>query len=112
VSIQDKLIAWGRGLAINSPPNDLPKQTTFARFMAKGAISLPPLCDEEQQRIDRVVSDMKLVKPEHYEVICYAYITGLRDYQIRRKVKHRTEWVERTRLSAEGYLEAKLEDLG
>jgi len=74
-------------------------------------VSAAPLNDDDQQRIDAVVSAMKHPKPEHYEVICYAYITGLSDKQITRRVKRRRDWVTSVRQSAEGYIEAKLEPM-
>ena len=107
--IQDKLIAWGRGLAMNAPPNGFPSQSAFARVIARGSIKVPPLDAEEQERIDSVVSDMKHHKPEHYEIICYHYITLLRDGQIARKVKKSRTWVRETRIAGEHYIEAKID---
>jgi len=74
-------------------------------------VSVAPLNDDDQQSIDAVVSAMKHPKPEHYEVICYAYITGLSDNQIKKRVRCRKDWVTSTRQAAEGYIEAKLEDM-
>lgn len=111
MSIQNLLMAWGRGLAVDSAPNGYPSQAPTASLMAKGNISLPPLNDDDQIRIDAVVSAMKLTKPDHYEVICYAYIARISDTRIGRKVRRGKKWVTDTRHSAEGYLEAKLEDL-
>ena len=111
MTIQDLLIAWGRGMAMDSAPNNYPSQAPTAALQAKGNIGLPPLPDDAQIRIDATVSAMKHPKPAHYEVICYAYVTKLSDSRIARKVRHRKQWVTDLRHAAEGYLEAKLEDM-
>lgn len=111
MNIQDLLIAWGNGLAMDKPTNGYPSQSAFAKEMANGNIGIAPLPDDAQGHVDAVVSAMKHPKPEHYEVICFAYITGLPDSKISKRVRHRKEWVTATRQSAEGYIEAKLEGL-
>ena len=114
MSIQDLLIAWGRGRAMNDPPNGLPNQTTFARFISLGSISVPPLDPDYQGRIDAVVSRMKHSKPQHHKIIFCAYVNNLRDGAISKEMRfdgqrYSRSWVRQTRKAAESYLEAKLD---
>ena len=111
-TIQDKLIAWGRGKAISDPPNGYPEQTPFARLIrnpGQANVGILPLDSEDQARIDAAVSAMKLTKPDHYEIICYAYIAQMRDDAIRHKVRRSKSWVRDIRRNAEHYLEGRLE---
>ena len=96
-------------MAMDSAPNGFPHKSPYAAMIARGNISIPPLPDEEQERVDAIVSAMKIKRPDMYEVICYAYITRLSDSRIARKVRHRKQWVTSIRNAAEGYLEAKLD---
>lgn len=109
--IQELLIAWGRGRAIDDAPNGYPRQSAFARMAGMGNVEQARLPDEEQLRVDGAVSDMKEKKPDHYAVICNAYIRGLPDSvsALRLRPKRSRSWVRNIRENAEHYLEAKLE---
>jgi len=109
MDIQTLLRAWAMGVAINRAPNGWPRQSAFAKEMGKGNIGMPPLPDEEQQRIDRIVSDLKIPRPDFYEVICLSYISGLSDVKISRRLKCNRWQAREKRVAAEAYLEAKLD---
>ena len=114
MSIQDRLIAWGRGRAMNSAPNDYPSKAAFAQWIARGNINIAPLTIEEHERIDSVISDMKNKKPTHHAIICLYYVERWRDAKIAGKwrfdgSKQSRTWVRENRVAAEHYLEAKLE---
>lgn len=106
--IQEKLRAWGDGLAMDSAPNGYPSRSAFAKVIAQGSIKIPPLGVDEQTYIDAVVSRMKHQKPMHYEVICYHYIAKLADGQIAQKVKKSRTWVRETRIAGEHYIEGQI----
>lgn len=96
---------------MNCAPNDYPPRSAFAKLIARGNISLPPLADEDHERIDLQVSAMKHRKPESHQIICLSYVEEWSDAKIARswfKRRSRT-WVREQRLAAESYLEAKLD---
>jgi hypothetical protein len=110
-AIQDKLLAWGKGLAMHTATNGYPKQSPYVREMrsaGNATVKALPLAGEEQERIDIVVSEMKSTKPQHYEVICYCYISRMIDGKIAKRVKKSRTWVRETRVAAEYYLEGRL----
>ena len=107
--IQDLLIAWGRGKAMNNAENGYPHQTPFSRLAGAGTIGVAPLPDDEQIRIDAVVSSMKNTKPDHHKVIFCAYVLGMKDVRIAKKLKGSRSHAREIRLSAEAYLEGRLE---
>jgi len=109
MDIQTLLRAWGISHAMNHAPNDYPKQAAFVRLMSRGNVSVPPLPDEYHQRIDGVVSSLKHRRPDFYEVICYAYVAGLSDVRISKKIKCNRWQAREMRVAAEAYVEAKLE---
>ena len=111
--IQDLLIAWGSGKAINNPPNGYPSQTAFARFIARGNLSVAPLDPDTQLHVDHEVSNTKNTKPDHFKVINCAYVHRMGDGVIAREMRfdgarRSRSWVRLTRKAAEAYLEAKL----
>lgn len=113
VNIQDKLILWGRGRAMDAPENGYPHQTTFARFIrssGQATVKLPPLAEDEFARVDVEVSKMNLKKPDHYKAICLYYIDRMGDAKIARSMKTTRHFIKNLRENAEHYLEAKLED--
>ena len=112
--IQDMLIAWGHGKAMNSAPNDYPNMTPFARLMAQGSVRLGSLGQDQHERIDRTVSAMKHSRPDSHKIIFCAYVNMLNDAQIARHMRFEGQrfsrsWVRQARKAAEAYLEAKLE---
>ena len=114
MSIQDTLIAWGRGRAMNSAPNGYPNKAAFARLISRGNINIPPLGEDEMIRLDAIVSGMKGKKPTHHIIICLAYVEGWRDARIASKCrfegqKHSRSWVREQRIAGEAWIEAKLE---
>jgi hypothetical protein len=112
MGIQEKLLAWGKGLAMQTAPNGYPPRSPYVadmRTSGRAMVRIAPLPDDEQQRIDGIVSGMKQTRPERYEVICLAYITRLRDHQIAQRIRASRHAAKEIRIAAEAYLEAKLE---
>ena len=109
MTIQDLLIAWGKGRSIHDAPNGYPSQTPTARLQAKCDIGIAPLPDDEQQRVDAAVSAMSLTKPTHYRVICFAYIDHKTDSIIGKKLRMSRSSAREASVAAEFYLEAKLD---
>ena len=109
MTIQDLLIAWGRSRSVNFPPNDFPPQSPFARLIARGGIGLPPLPDEEVERIDRAVSSLKIKSQTKHDIIKLSYIFKLTDREIAREMNGSRSWVRTLRENAEHYLDGRLE---
>jgi len=105
-SIQEALILWGRGKAMADAPNGYQTPSLFHR-PSRSVLSLSP---EIHSQIDQVVSALRLSKPQHYEIICRAYVHLWRDGRIARELRRSRSWVRETRIAAEYYLEAKLEE--
>ena len=111
VNIQDLLVKWGNGRAINDAPNDYPNQAPFVRLMGEGSIGVPPLAPEPHEFIDSHISAMKHTKPDHHRVIFGKYVYKMSDPDLGRYLQPRRSRTaaRELRLSAEAYLEAKLE---
>jgi len=115
VSIQDKLIAWGAGKALNQAENGYPKQTPFARYMlnpgdtTQRVSSVPPISDDEHIRIDGVICALGQRKPAHYEIICLHYLSKVSDIKIARVIGIGKTSVRSMRENAEFWIEAKLD---
>ena len=96
---------------MDDPPNGYPHEAPFARFIRNPGtanVSVQPLSDEEHQRIDLAVSDLKLKKPDHYQVIWLAYIKRLPDKRIGYVLKTSRSSVRNLRENAENWLDGKL----
>jgi hypothetical protein len=109
MQIQDLLIAWGRGKAMNNAENGYPCQTPFSRLAGAGDIGTAPLSDDDHIRIDAAVSGLKVRKIDHYKVIKCAYVKSMKDHQIAKRLKCSRSHARDTRLQAEHWLEGKLE---
>ena len=107
--IQDLLLAWGRGKAMNNATNGYPAQTPFSRLAGAGDIGTAPLPDDEHIRIYAAVSSLKVRKGEHYKVIKCAYVKSMKDHQIARRLKCSRSHARDTRLQAEHWLEGRLD---
>lgn len=108
MSIQHDLILWGKSRAIGEAPNGYPSQAAFAKEMGQGNVSMPGLDEDAHIRIDRVVSGLKVRKPDHYEVIRHAYHDSLKDHQIAERMNKSRSWVRGIRESAEYWLDGAL----
>jgi hypothetical protein len=116
--VQDLLIAWGRGRSINSAPNGYPPKAAFAVLISRGNLNAAGYTEEELERVDRYVSDMKLKKPIHHAIIALHYVERMTDARTAHYLrKHGSEdvrrakrtWVRETRLAAEHWIEGRLE---
>lgn len=107
--IQDLLVSWGRGKAMNNAENGYPHQTPFSRLAGAGDIGTAPLPDDDHIRIDAAVSSLKARKLDHYKVIKCAYIKNMKDHDIARRLRCSRSTARDTRLQAECWLEGRLE---
>jgi len=114
MSVQDTLIAWGRGKAMDKPENGFPSQAPFARFIvnpgdgADIAREIPPLDLDEHCKVDAVVSEMSRKKPHHFEIICLAYIGRKRDMTIAGALHYSRSTVRAMRENAEFWIDGRL----
>lgn len=122
--VQDVLRGWGRGKAMNTPPNGFPKSSVYAREMQNPGDGVaryhsPSLDDDCSGLVDRIVTSLKHRKPDHHKIIVCAYTNGLMDHQIAKFVRFTDDqghpknvsrsWVREKRKSAETWIEAKLD---
>lgn len=112
-TIQDKLMAWGQSKSLSLPPNGFPSVAPFARSIQNpgdqaDAASVTPLSDDEHERVDRAVSDLKNTNRVRHKVICFAYIGGMLDNEIARALRMSWEEVRGIRLGAENWVDNKL----
>ena len=113
--IQDILMAWAKGKAMNAAENGYPHQTPFARYlvapgdMADKAGAVLPISDERHIIVDGVVSKLGQRKPAHYEIVCLHYLSRLSDRRIARVVGISASSTRNMRENAEYWIEAKLD---
>lgn len=114
MTIQDILMAWGKGKAMGAAENGYPSQAPFARFMLNPGdsaekASFSPLLDPDQHcRVDAVVSEMRYRKPHHFEIICMAYIQRKRDAAIAKAKRESRSSIRNARENAEFWIDGRL----
>ena len=108
MTIQDLLIAWGRNRALSDPPNGYPT-SILGRMMSKGTVSLPTLPDEDVERVDAAVSQLRLKHTIKHEIIKLHYIHHRTDREIAKQMGGSRSWIRSLRENAEHYLEGKLD---
>lgn len=120
-TIQDKLRAWGRRRAIDDPPNGYTIPNWVEQIQNPGdqadRVSVIQITDDEHERVDRAIGDLKICKREHYQVIEYSYRFNLPDSKIAQRARWITDkgeerrsrsWVRAIRENAEHWLEGKI----
>ena len=112
-SITDILTAWGRARSVHDAPNGYPSSIPFARMM-RGAgtatLKSAPVQDDAMFMVDRILSDMRLRKPQHYGVLWLYYVENLRDHQIAERVHCSRSTARSDRMAAEVWVEAKMDN--
>ena len=111
MAIQDVLRAWANGRAIGSAPNDVkpPAWTKLIRNAGSANVGIPPLPEEEMIRVDVAISDLKWRKPSHHKAILVYYLYRKADKDIASELGKSVSKAREIRISAEHYLEARLE---
>ena len=109
MSVVDTLLAWGRGRAINDPPNDYPRMAAFARLSGRGDVGIAPLSIEEHEYVERVMLDLRERDANRFTVLRLIYVFRLSERQAAKAMKQTRSWVRETRIAAEGWVEAKLD---
>ena len=109
--IQDLLRAWGANQAINRPPNDYPKNPLgqYSRSPGQAGPRLPSISDDAREKVEAAVNVLRQRKRKHYDVICLAYIYGIKDADIGRANRASRSWARELRVSAEHWIEARVE---
>ena len=113
--IQDILMAWAKGKAMNAAENGYPHQTPFARYlvapgdMADKAGAVLPISDERHIIVDGIVSKLGQRKPAHYEIVCLHYLSRVSDRKVARIVGISPSSTRNMRENAEFWIEAKLD---
>lgn len=110
MTIQDLLIAWGKGRHLSEPPNGIrpPGWTQQIRNPGTATVSIPPLDEENHAIVDAAVSALHRLKPDHHYVICLSYIQGLRDGQIARRIHVSKSTARNIREQAEHWVEGRV----
>lgn len=117
MAIQDTLIAWAKGKALNEAQNGYPRQSAFARYMlnpgdtADKANAVDPLGIDDHIRVDAAVSELRLSKPVHFQVICLAYLCRKRDVSIARILRTSRSSARALRENAEYWIDGRLGDI-
>lgn len=113
--IQDILMAWAKGKAMNAAENGYPHQTPFARYlvspgdMADKAGAALPISEDKHIIVDGVVSRLGQRKPAHYEIVCLYYLARSSDRKIAKSIGIGPTSVRAMRENAEFWIEAKLD---
>ena len=112
LATKQKLRGWGCGKRIHQPPNDLPTQSAFARFIVNAGDSTAgraaPLPDDIHAIVDAGVSSMAVPKPSHHEVICRAYIYKQPDHKIAEEMGKSRSTIRALREEGEVWVESRL----
>jgi ribosomal protein S14 len=109
-TIQDMLIAWGKGAALWDAPNGYPSRSALVTMAGKGDIGVAGQSIGDHIRVDAEVSALRVKKPKHYIIVERCYRRGLSDTKIARRLKMSRSAVREMRIAAEYYLEARLID--
>lgn len=113
--ISSLLASWGIDKRVSWATNGYPSSCTFARFMvnpgeaAEKGLRHVPLSTDLHNQVDAAVSSMKPRKPEHYKIVCYAYIGRMADHVIGERLGLSRSSVRGLRMAAEAWVESRLD---
>lgn len=110
LSIHEILTNWGKSRRVNDAHHlSYPHETPFSRLSrnsrAVGDGSLP---EEDHQLVDSAVSELRARSDARHEVLVLAYVDGLPDGRIAKRLRQSRSKAREIRISAEAWVEAKI----